>query len=452
MKISFPAMRGNMGKRDFYVAMIKLSLIPKIFSYHDWAELPPEQRAQRVLQKNRIPEITQYILDNEEGYLFSSLTASYDGEEVFMPSVESPELGILELPLDSQFTMNDGQHRMAAIVEALKQNPILANETISVVFFPYEDLDRMQQMFSDLNRTVKVTSKSLNILYDHKDLLGQLVLDAVEKVSVFRNMVDKDRVSLPLRSPKLFTLSAVYDASKELVGVVTLENQDEKAGIINNYWEAVGANIRQWRQVQKDELRPSELRSEYVHSHAVVLWGIGAMGRTLIQEHPTNWQSKLTRLSDIDWRRTNKEWQGVCMQGTNIVTRIQTRKDTASFLKDKILPKEENPVEPMGSNNSAEYREDLSLELPLALSQTLEVIYGVRKLGLSRIQATNRVAQKREVAPQTIIDKYCRQLNKHADEIDRLLDPQNLGEFQSLLEKKFDRYADHIRIFFNSLE
>ena len=366
MKISFPAMKGNMGKRDFYVAMIKLSLIPKIFSYHDWAELPPEQRAQRVLQKSRIPEITQYILDNEEGYLFSSLTASYDGEEVFKPSVESPELGILELPLDSQFTMNDGQHRMAAIVEALKQNPILANETISVVFFPYEDLDRMQQMFSDLNRTVKVTSKSLNILYDHKDLLGQLVLDAVEKVSVFRNMVDKDRVSLPLRSPKLFTLSAVYDASKELVGVVTLENQDEKAGIINNYWEAVGANIRQWKQVQKGELRPSELRFEYVHSHAVVLWGIGAMGKTVIQEYPTDWQSKLARLSDIDWRRTNKEWQGVCMQGTDIVNRRQSRKDTASFLKNKMG---QSPVKSLVINPDINI-EDSNNNLPQA-TQTI---------------------------------------------------------------------------------
>ncbi|MCL5423299.1 MAG: DNA sulfur modification protein DndB [Nitrospirae bacterium] len=336
MKISFPAMKGNMGKRDFYVAMIKLSLIPKIFSYHDWAELPPEQRAQRVLQKSRIPEITQYILDNEDGYLFSSLTASYNGEEVFRPSVESHELGILELPLDSQFVINDGQHRMAAIVEALKQNPLLASETISVVFFPFEDLDRMQQMFSDLNRTVKITTKSLNILYDHRDLLGQLVLDAVEKVSVFKNMVDKDRVSLPLRSPKLFTLSAVYDASRELVSVVTPENQDEKAEIIKNYWEAVGVNIRQWRQVQRGELKPSELRSEYVHSHAVVLWGIGAMGRTLIQEYPSDWQSKLTRLADIDWRRTNKEWQGVCMQGTDIVNRRQSRKDTASFLKNKM--------------------------------------------------------------------------------------------------------------------
>ncbi|OGW12188.1 MAG: hypothetical protein A2W77_06860 [Nitrospinae bacterium RIFCSPLOWO2_12_39_16] len=366
MKISFSAMKGNMGKRDFYVAMIKLSLIPKIFSYHDWAEFPPEQRAQRVLQKSRIPEITQYILDNEEGYLFSSLTASFNGEEVFMPSGGSPEIGILELPLDSHFVINDGQHRMAAIIEALKQNPTLTNETISVVFFPFEDLDRMQQMFSDLNRTVKVTSKSLNILYDHRDLLGQVVLDAVERVSVFRNMVDKDRVSLPLRSPKLFTLSAVYDASRELVGVVTLENQYEKAEIINNYWEAVGANIRQWKQVQKGELRPSELRSEYIHSHAVVLWGIGVMGRDLIQEYPTNWQSKLTRLSDINWCRTNKEWQGVCMQGVNIVTRMQTRKDTASFLKNKmgllLPPKEANPVTPIDIDSNTHYEKSSTVK------------------------------------------------------------------------------------------
>ena len=70
---------------------------------------------------------------------------------------------------------------------------------------------------------------------------------------------------------------------------------------------------------------------------------------------------------------------------------------------------------------------------------------------MSRTQATNLAAQKRRVAPQTIIDKYCRQLNKHAYEIDRLLDPQNLGELQSLLEKKFDRHKDVIRDFFNSL-
>jgi len=352
MKISFPAMHGRMGNRDFYVTMVKLNLIPKIFSFHDWTELPPEQRAQRVLQKGRIPEIAKYILDNEDGYLFSSLTASFNGDENFRPSSESDDIGILELPLDSQFVINDGQHRMAAIMEALKQNAGLGNETISVVLFPFEDLDRMQQMFSDLNRTVKVTSKSLNILYDHRDLLAQVVLTAIERVSLFKNLVDKDRVSLPLRSPKLFTLSAIYDASRELIGDVTPENQDIKGGMINDYWEAVGANIRQWRQVQTGEIRPSELRAEYINSHAVILWGLGVMGESLIEKYPMNWQSKLVRLAEIDWRRTSKEWQGICMQGTDIITRMQTRKDSASLLKYKmnlpLTPSEKRSLEMAG--------------------------------------------------------------------------------------------------------
>src|SRR5206468_3439133 len=110
-------------------------------------------------QKSRIPEMTQYILDNEDGYLFSSLTASFNCEPDFQVLVkEHPDIGILELPFESDLVINDGQHRRAAIEEALKENPKVGDETISVVLFPWEDLDRMQQMFSDLNRTARTTS------------------------------------------------------------------------------------------------------------------------------------------------------------------------------------------------------------------------------------------------------------------------------------------------------
>jgi len=245
---------------------------------------------------------------------------------------------------------------MDAIREALKENPSLGSETISVVLFPFEDLDRMQQMFSDLNRTVRVTSKSLNILYDHRDLLAQIVLEATEKVPVFRNMVDKDRISLPLRAPKLFTLSAIYDATRQLIGEVVLENQyDEYAKMAIDYWESVGANIPQWKQILEGHLRPSELRAQYVNSHAVILWGLGAMGKLLLQKYPMEWRSRLQDLSRIDWRRTNKEWDGICMQGVEIINRRQSKSDTAAFLKHKmgllLTPSEEKPLKPLPPGN-----------------------------------------------------------------------------------------------------
>src|ERR1051325_8920395 len=122
MKLSFPAVRGRMGKREYFVAMIKLSLVPKLFKFRDWRELPPEQRAQRVLQKARVPEITSYILDNEDGYLFSSLTASFNCEPNFHATGEMQDIGLLELPFEADLVINDGQHRRAAIEEALKEN------------------------------------------------------------------------------------------------------------------------------------------------------------------------------------------------------------------------------------------------------------------------------------------------------------------------------------------
>src|SRR5947208_311840 len=184
MTLRFPAMRGVMGKRDFYVAIIKLGLVPKLFKFRDWAELPPEQRAQRVIQKARIPEITQYILDNEDGYLFSSLTASFNSEPIFEPVAGHTDLGILQLPFEGDLVINDGQHRRAAIEEALKENPTLGQESISIVLFPWEDLDRVQQMFSDLNRTARTTSKSLNILYNHRDLMSQVALTVTERLTL----------------------------------------------------------------------------------------------------------------------------------------------------------------------------------------------------------------------------------------------------------------------------
>ena len=163
-----PAMAwGLSGSVEYYVAMLKLALVPKLFRFKGLSSnFRPSARAQRcVIQNARIPEITQYILENEDGYLFSSLTASYNCDPTFTPISGHNELGVLEMPFEADLIINDGQHRRAAIEEALKENPTLGQESISVVLFPWEDLDRVQQMFSDLNRTARKTSKSLDIRY-----------------------------------------------------------------------------------------------------------------------------------------------------------------------------------------------------------------------------------------------------------------------------------------------
>ena len=76
MKVTFPAMRGRMGGREYFSTLVKLNAIPMMFKFTDWIGAMPEDREQRVLTQKRIPDITRYITENEDSYLFSSITAS----------------------------------------------------------------------------------------------------------------------------------------------------------------------------------------------------------------------------------------------------------------------------------------------------------------------------------------------------------------------------------------
>jgi hypothetical protein len=88
---------------------------------------------------------------------------------------------------------------------------------------------------------------------------------------------------------------------------------------------------------------------------------------------------------------------------------------------------------------------------PKSLAQILEVIYEMEINGYSRTEATNRVARKRGTAPQTITDKYCRQIGKKAHEIDQLLCEPGYENFKKLLKSKFDAHQQVIETYFETL-
>jgi len=89
--------------------------------------------------------------------------------------------------------------------------------------------------------------------------------------------------------------------------------------------------------------------------------------------------------------------------------------------------------------------------VPNALSQIFEVLYEMEINGLSRVQATNKVAKSKGTTPKTVREKYSTKLNKKASEIDRLFNKPGYEEFKQLLKDKFVIHKDIIEIFFESL-
>ena len=89
--------------------------------------------------------------------------------------------------------------------------------------------------------------------------------------------------------------------------------------------------------------------------------------------------------------------------------------------------------------------------IPKSLAQILEVVYVMEINGYSRTEATKRVAHKRGTSPQTITDKYCRQIGKKAHEIDQLLSEPGYEGFKKILESKFGAHQQVIESYFETL-
>ena len=305
---SFPAVRGIQAGKLFYIATCPLRIIPKIFSYNE-LDVPPELRAQRTLNKTRIPEMVRYLLDNPKDYIFSALTASIGINVSFQDSEVAPNLGILKIPMDAQILINDGQHRRKAIEEALNENPDLGQDNVAVLFFVDEGLNRSQQMFADLNKYAVKPSPSLSTLYDLRDKSSFLSRYLAHQCPPFKDFTEMEKSNISPRSNKLFTLSSIKQATRSLLGKGPKDGFTEaEKNLAQDFWIAVNEQIKDWQLVQSKEVSPSHLRQEYLHAHGVGLHAIGQMGHSLLCEHPDDWQIKIKRLKNVDWKKTNPEW------------------------------------------------------------------------------------------------------------------------------------------------
>ncbi|PGN04335.1 DNA sulfur modification protein DndB [Priestia megaterium] len=334
---NFPSIRGMQAGKEYFVAMCPLRIIPKIFLF-DEEEIPPEYRSQRILNKARIPEMTNYIVENQEDYVFSSITASIDGEIEFKPYNDDPsskDLGQLRISLDARFLINDGQHRRAAIEEALKISPELGNETISVVFFHDEGLKKSQQIFSDLNRHAVNTTSSIGILYDYRDRLSIITKDVVTSTPLLNRYTDKEKVSLSKNSPKILALNHIFNTNLKLVGKSKGDEiTHEEEEFLKRFWLVLCDSIVEWNMVFQKQLTPRELRANFIVGHGVFIEAVGLVGQYLRKHHPKDWESYIKRLSKIDWNRSNtNDWLS---RAFNQNGRIQKTSSTIQLTSNKI--------------------------------------------------------------------------------------------------------------------
>ncbi|ASM51746.1 hypothetical protein PESP_b0126 [Pseudoalteromonas espejiana DSM 9414] len=311
---SFPAVRGQQAGKPFYIATCPLRLIPKIFMY-DEEEVPVELRAQRTLNKGRIPEMARYLVESPHDYVFSAITASIGAEIDFIEVDKNSNIGNLKVPMDAQILINDGQHRRAAIEEALKERPELSQDNIAVLFFVDEGLQRSQQMFADLNKYAVRPSPSLGTMYDHRDQASELARYLALNTKPFAGFTEFERSTIAVKSSKLFTLSGIKQANRVLLGKGTKEgfNEDERQ-VAAKFWESLNIYMPEWIQVQNKQLSAAEFRQEYISAHGIGLQALALVGKSLLTLSDSEKQKKLKLIANINWLKSNPAWTHRAMQ------------------------------------------------------------------------------------------------------------------------------------------
>jgi DNA sulfur modification protein DndB len=329
---SFSAVRGVQAGRAYYIAMVPLRTLDRLFRFNEDG-LPAQLRAQRDLNKGRIPGIARYLTENASEYVLSAISATIDGGFRFEPFPGQRSVGTLAIDIAATILINDGQHRRAGIIEALRERPTLGDETIAVTLYPDDGLERSQQMFVDLNQHGVKPARSLRLFYDVRDDGARLTRAVAQAVPLFRNMTDFSRSNLPAKSRKLFAFSSLHTAVTTLASEAWLGATPDDPSSVVEFWQAVIVNMPDWLAAARHEVSTAELRRDTIHAHGIALEAIAIAGARLMGECPAGWREALRGLRDVDWSRAN----GPLWEGRALVNGRVNRSRTSVLLTAELI-------------------------------------------------------------------------------------------------------------------
>lgn len=329
----FPVVRGLQAGTEYYIAMVPLKMLSKMFPVNEEEFVLPEYRAQRKLNEARIPIISKYILDNRDSYVFSALAASIDGMFSYESSGQNEDIGVLEVSKDAHFLINDGQHRKSAILAALKEDPSLEEETISIVFYSDQGLKRSQQIFTDLNKNAAKTSNSISELYDSRDEMAVVTRNVIWNIEFLNIYTDKEKDILGKYSSSLFTLNTFYTANKSIVGKNDV-NKSER--FLLRFWTLVAKHMKLWQKLQNREITKVDLRENFIATQSIVIQAFGRVG-SYLYSHQNEMEKIMVNIEKINWSRNARQWymRAIGKNG-RIITNKKARLLIANVIKQQI--------------------------------------------------------------------------------------------------------------------
>lgn len=382
MASTFPALRGKMGEMDYALVMMRLGELVKHVGYaeeiQEWdGGIPSEFKKQRKLNMSRITnEMVPYLTATPD-HFYAAITAELErpgdpqNKLLFEPSDGGDgTMGVLTLDGSEQVMALDGQHRLKSIELAMKTHPDLSRESIAVILVPGKGYRKSQQLFTDLNRYAKQPSKTLNLLFEHREFFAVVAKEVAGGARTFRDRVNLETNSLGQKARHHITLGVLYECVLALLDGHYSDSEKALGKIseatnlvIHIYDDVVAPTLPEFESMLAGNSLPYDLRTKYIFGHSVGQQAIARAIRATRDEFGEKWEDAVRpAFKAIDWRLISPRWEGTAVQGGAIGSRRQNIEQTATVLK--LLLGVTVPQKEMDSLKNALQATDPSRSLP----------------------------------------------------------------------------------------
>jgi DNA sulfur modification protein DndB len=353
MASTFPALRGKMGEMEYVLVMMRLGELVKHVGYaediQEWdSGIPSEFKKQRKLNMSRIVhEMVPYLTVNPD-HFYAAITAELERpgdpqNRLLFASTEGGDgtMGILTLDGSERVMALDGQHRLKSIELAMRTHPDLSRESIAVILVPGKGYRKSQQLFTDLNRYAKQPSKTLNLLFEHREFFAVVAKEVGGNARTFRDRVNLETNSLGQKSRQHITLAVLYECVLALLDGHYVDSENsvtkvrEAAEIVRHiYDDVVTPVLPDFEDMLAGKVLPFDLRTKYIFNHSVGQQAIARTIRVVRDQFGDKWEDVVRpAFAAIDWRITSPQWEGAAVQGGAIGSRRQNIEQTATVLK-----------------------------------------------------------------------------------------------------------------------
>jgi len=266
-----------------------------------------------------------------------SVIVAVDQPVEFRGIGKRPDVGTLKIAQTATWIVQSGRNFLRALRAHLRSRPGRRNnDTISVTLYVERDPARIQAGFRLLQQHGPV-SRTRRILGTETDLIAQIARSLATKESPFAGVTEMHKSTLAPRAKNLFTLSAIYLATRALLNGRKLDDTGEALSFARDFWYRVAVQFPEWEGVRAGQVASGEMRANFLHAHAVILHAIGRVGARLVKERPRSWKRGLEALRDINWKRSNAhDWEGRALLAGKVANTTANVLLVTAFLKSRL--------------------------------------------------------------------------------------------------------------------